>query len=327
MSLADDAFAADKDGWAHLLPAGTFSGRDGRGPYTLDANAIVRAFAELGMTLAVDYEHQTQAAPENGQPAPAAGWIVALEAREDGLYGYIEWTARAAAMIRAREYRYLSPVFEYEPRTGRVAAIIGAGLTNQPNLHLTALNRAQSSQAKGTTMNEELLERLRFLFNLPTLADEAAIAAEVEKLQARLAAPAAAAMKKSLNLAADAGLPQTLDAVCAFDFKKPPELDLAKFVPRAEYDRVAGELASERERALNALVDGAIRAALEAHKICPANEMSMRAFCRKDPEEFARFIATAPVILGDAPASAAHGKTHPPVHPLLADAERRAARQ
>ena len=30
--------------WVHLIPAGTFSGRDGRGPYTLDAQAVHDAY-------------------------------------------------------------------------------------------------------------------------------------------------------------------------------------------------------------------------------------------------------------------------------------------
>ncbi|MDP2832166.1 MAG: phage protease [Pseudomonadota bacterium] len=131
----------EKTGWVHLVPAGTFTGRDGRGPYRLDTAAILQTFATWGMDLPVDYEHQSVTAGTNGQPAPAAGWIKQLDAREGGLWGRVEWTERALAMIRAKEYRYLSPVFRYQP-DGCIMAILGAGLTNQPNLHLTALHRA-----------------------------------------------------------------------------------------------------------------------------------------------------------------------------------------
>ena len=126
--------------WVELIPAGEFSGRDGRGPYTLDPAAVQSAFADWGMPLAIDYEHQAFNAAENGQPAPAAGWINALDVRAGALWGQVEWTERAAGHVTAREYRFLSPVFDHD-KQGRVLRLLGAGLTNNPNLYLTALNR------------------------------------------------------------------------------------------------------------------------------------------------------------------------------------------
>ena len=87
--------------WIHILPAGRFSGRDGRGPYALeDAQAVIAASLSQAMPrgIPMDYEHQTENAPQNGQPAPASGWIVAMESREDGIWAHVEWTERAAAM-------------------------------------------------------------------------------------------------------------------------------------------------------------------------------------------------------------------------------------
>ena len=98
-----------------------------------DAGAVVNATrAAAGNTdLVIDFEHQTQHAKENGRPAPAAGWIRGLQAR-------VEWTARAAAMLKAREYRYLSPVF-FHTRNGIVTRMEGAALTNYPALAMPAL--------------------------------------------------------------------------------------------------------------------------------------------------------------------------------------------
>lgn len=126
-----------------LLPAGTFRAADGSGRPTdapswrLDADIagvlIARHNARASRRV-VDYEHQTLHAAQNGQPAPAAGWITALSYREsDGLYAEIEWSEKAAAMIAAGEYRYLSPVFHYDS-TGQVLDILMAGLTNNPGL-------------------------------------------------------------------------------------------------------------------------------------------------------------------------------------------------
>lgn len=88
----------------------------------------------------IDYEHQTLTTYENGKPAPAAGWITALYEGEDGcLMGSVEWTEAASAAIKAREYRYLSPVLVYngfDPTTGnRVPCYLhSAALTNTPFL-------------------------------------------------------------------------------------------------------------------------------------------------------------------------------------------------
>jgi phage I-like protein len=123
-----------------LLPAGTFSGRDGRGPYRLDVQSVLSEFSKWGMPLAIDFEHQAIHAPENGNPAPAAGWISQLESKPDGIWGRVEWTAKSTAMITAKEYRYLSPVFDHT-NDGTVARLTGAGLTNNPNLYLTAISR------------------------------------------------------------------------------------------------------------------------------------------------------------------------------------------
>ncbi|MCL8054463.1 phage protease, partial [Pseudomonas aeruginosa] len=48
----------------------------------------------------LDYEHQTLKKEQNGQPAPAAGRFLDFEWREgSGLWGRVEYTARAAKLI------------------------------------------------------------------------------------------------------------------------------------------------------------------------------------------------------------------------------------
>lgn len=68
--------------WVQLVAAGLV--RSSKGDFLADAQALretVAAFEALGRDMVVDYEHQTL----SGSEAPAAGWIKALEAREDGL--------------------------------------------------------------------------------------------------------------------------------------------------------------------------------------------------------------------------------------------------
>jgi phage I-like protein len=165
------------DQWVHLLPAGTFSGRDGRGPYQLaDATAVMNASREHSgrAHMAIDYDHQIDYAGKNGAPAPAAGWIKALQARADGIWGLVEWTERAAAHLAKREYRYLSPVFNHTGG-GNVTRLLRAALTNNPNLdQLTALASMENTMDKTS--------ELRRLLALPDDADMAAIVSKVSDL-------------------------------------------------------------------------------------------------------------------------------------------------
>lgn len=126
-----------------LIPAGLFRARDGR-PAGLsgwiltakNAAAIIEVAAKMADDFVIDYEHQSVQASINGQPAPAAGWFKRLEWREgQGLFAVdVRWTARASAMIVAREYRYISPVFGFDAKTGEVQNLFSAAITNNPAL-------------------------------------------------------------------------------------------------------------------------------------------------------------------------------------------------
>lgn len=131
--------------WVHLLTHGEMSARDGRRFVLADAAAVVeRTLARAGKAhLPIDYEHQTDLAAENGRPAPAAGWISQLSVRADGIWALVDWTAKARAMLAAREYRYISPTFMADKDTGTVRVILRAALTNNPALELTALASAR----------------------------------------------------------------------------------------------------------------------------------------------------------------------------------------
>jgi len=128
--------------WVHLIPSGTFVGRDGRGPHKLNnATAVMDMSRRLAgkRLIPVDYDHAIDNGTPNGTAAPAAGWVKGLQARNDGIWGLVEWTPRAKQQIDQHEYRYISPVFNHA-RDGTVTAILRASLTNNPNLdQLTAL--------------------------------------------------------------------------------------------------------------------------------------------------------------------------------------------
>jgi phage I-like protein len=130
-----------------LFPEGQFAASDGRPgniqgcqtkTWFMDATIAPDIIADVDARQArpvVDYEHQSIRSRENGQPAPAAGWIQALAYFPgQGLFAKATWTDRARACITSGEYRYFSPFFEFDDKNGAVRRFINAALTNTPAL-------------------------------------------------------------------------------------------------------------------------------------------------------------------------------------------------
>ena len=180
---------SERKSWVQLFPAaGEITARDGRKWRLSNPEAVIAATRALHgkKPVAVDYDHQLIHAATNGQPAPAAGWITDLEARKDGIWGLIEWTAKAAAHLAAREYRYISPYFYSYRETGEISRIVNAGLTNDPALEMTALANTQRENMK------EIEGELRSLLNLAADAPGDAILEAVRGLSSTASAAASA---------------------------------------------------------------------------------------------------------------------------------------
>lgn len=285
--------------WVHLIPAGTFSGRDGRGPYLLDAPAVLAAFNKYGADLPIDFDHQTLDAAAKSGPVPAAGWVKAVEARADGIWARVAWTAQAAELLAAKAYRYLSPVFRFDKRTGRVTALAGAGLVHTPNLTLTA------AATQGDPM-PVLMERLVAMLNLPVAATPEDVTAELQKIITQLGSATADAAAAQAQLASHASSLA------------------AEYVPLAVHQPVAEQLAALQAQALDAQALSAVDAAQAAGKLPPAMREWALAYCKADAAGFAAFCAKAPVIVGNPVANNA-GKTGLDAHGLT-DTDLQAAR-
>lgn len=218
--------------WVHLTPAGTFSGVDGRGPFTLqDAAAVITASMAAGK-LPIDENHSTDKAAPEGRPAPARGWIVEMQARHDGLWGRVDWTATGKRLVEEHEYRGISPVFVSETAGGKVVRILRAALTNDPNLTLTTLH------SRTPDMD---LASLRKALALKDDATEAAILTAVTSHAAIVAAHTALLAAAGLKAdAAPADLVAQVTAHAADAGKlaaiathfKAAGLDLAKLTPK-----------------------------------------------------------------------------------------------
>lgn len=291
------AAQGDAPSWIHILPAGTFEGRDGRGPYSLgDAQAVVAATAAYlsGADMVVDYEHQTLSAIQHSGPVPAAGWVQELEAREDGIWGRVAWTATAAAALVAKEYRYFSPVFDYNTRTGEVVRLKLGALTNVPNLHLQA-----AASRQGDPM-DELLERLCYMLNLPLTTTKEEMATQLDKLKAMLTtsetvAAAAAELGKALGLGPEAAAGTVLQAAQA-RLTQPP--DPTQWVPRPQFDTISRTLTELQGVTKKAEVEKVVTAAMTAGKVPPAQKDWATDYASRDLDGFKKFLEGAPVITG-----------------------------
>jgi phage I-like protein len=165
--------------WVHLLPGGMIQGRDGR-RFVLDDPSGVIAASSDGADLPIDYEHQADDPKARLAPGgiKAAGWIKRLELRADGIWGLVEWTETARNMIEAREYRYLSPVFNHF-EDGKIIKLLGAGLVHRPNLALKALSSQQGAMTERAT-----LARIALALGLSEAADVGTILTAVNSLKA-----------------------------------------------------------------------------------------------------------------------------------------------
>ncbi|MDE2904496.1 MAG: hypothetical protein OXQ28_00260 [Acidobacteriota bacterium] len=322
-----------------LLPAGDIPTRphDPRAPWrNPDADAVVAATRELGLEIAVDYEHQTQRAEQNGQPAPAAGWIKRVFARGGAVWGEVEWTDRAKAMIGAKEYRFISPTFIFDKATRTVARIVGAALTNDPAFYMRAIAHTQPHDDEEIEMD---LEKLRRALGLAATATEAEITAAATAAAAAqtalgtiaeslglakdsagdaLAAAVAGMAKGRKAIAKAAGLAEDAsaeDVEAAVKTAKASagaggDPDPAAFVPRAEFDRVNERLTTLETDGAAASATAAVDQAIKDGKVTPASRDWALGYAAKDPEGFAAFVKDAPKILSSgrvAPAASPGG--------------------
>lgn len=291
--LGADAAAAPAEGesgrWIMLLPAGSFSGRDGRGPYTVDGiegmRRVIDATAQrAGSTEPViDYDHQSQfaAVPGVGGQAPAAGWIKQFEARPDGLYGLVKWNGRAARSIRAGEYRYISPVYQHD-KTGKVLRLISAGLTNSPNLDLAAV--AASTQPN---QQEPDMKNIAAALGLPEDADEKAILTAINK-----------ALTSTASIAAAAGLASTAkpeEIVTAINSAR-TGVDPTKFVPIEQVKALQTAVQTLQDKMAGDDADTAVNSAIKDGKLAPALKSWGLEYHKKDPAGFQAFIGSSPVL-------------------------------
>jgi len=286
-----------------LMPSGDINADDGRKFKNANTADVVKASAAK-IDLVIDYEHQTDYAKQNGQPAPAAGWIKELAARADGIWGRVEWTDKAKAYLAAKEFRYLSPTFLHD-KAGNVQRILRAALLNSPAIHeLPAL--AKSQQTGTDPMDVEQYLALCQALGLAegTAVDAVIKTAKAAQTVATEAADTTAALCSSLDLDQNASVEDVTAAVTslkatatatAIDNGGTP--DPAQFVSMAAFQEQSGALKTLQDTIAAATANDVVEKAMAAGKVTPANRDWALALARTDPGSFDDFVKNAPVII------------------------------
>ncbi|MEN4243883.1 phage protease [Serratia marcescens] len=285
-----------------LFPAGAFRAMDGRPDdiphWYIDAalaQVLIDVAAQRNTPYCFDYEHQTLHSKTNGKPNPAAGWFSRLEWVEGkGLFAVdVEWTEAARAMIEAKEYRFISPLFNYDAQ-GNVKHFINAALTNTPALDdMEALLAAASQQLTGENTVDELLEQLRWMLNLPLSSTEDDIKIELQKLIDRLSdnQGTAAASVNLLEL-----LTQKDERIAALSAQAPSVPDPAKFVPVSVLTAVQQQLADLSQKVTGGEVNGLIQAALSDGRLLPDMQEWAKSLGNKDIDSLKSYLDKAPKV-------------------------------
>lgn len=160
--------------WVQVAPTGAWHGHpDGEFQLTDEyfASAIERFNAE-STPPACDYDHASIS--PSGEGTPASGWIQDIAVRDGWLCALIEFTDKAAQMIRAGEYRFCSGVFVFDSpdkKSGKPIAcrLHSVALTNTPFIDgqkpivLSATHVARVALSNGARMKikrDALLELL-----------------------------------------------------------------------------------------------------------------------------------------------------------------------
>lgn len=248
--------------WIRILTVGAWKGHP-YGEFEVrpeDIASVVETWRAGGRDVVIDYHHQSLFTQYTEVKAKAAGWIRELEARADGaeLWARCDWTQTADNEIRGGEYRYVSPVLEFD------APDKVSGRAVPCRLHSLALTNTPFFDQLGAVAAEEPMK----MFNA-------------------MAIGLLVCQSLSLDPASEEARPK----VEAYLAERPG------LVPAAEVDRLQALLNAERATAKAAEQDALLTAAREGGQIVPAQEEWLRELATRDPAAARAWLAKAPRVV------------------------------
>jgi len=272
---------------------------------------VWRAVKKLGRDIPVDYGHESFASPR----AEAAGWLVhsSLRKTPKGLYGSVRWTKQAQERLRARKFRYLSPVLLFNPERSKngqlhIERLVSMGLTNHPNIpDMEPLFNQINTEEK----MDELIRKLKQAQELPPeTSDAEALDGALQKLENF------ALLQNSLaNFGAAMGLDKETppDEILA-TAEKLKNGALPEWMPTQErWQALNEELAAMKQKEVSDMVQNAVASGV----LLPAQREWALSYAGSDPEGFKAFLANSKpaVAMGELVAKQ-QGAPALPVDPL-----------
>jgi hypothetical protein len=332
--FAEDVLSETARRTVRISPAGTVKSR--KGTYLMDreaALAIIADFEQHGTPIPIDWDHQSLGGPyaaPDGR-APAAGWIHRLSFTEgEGLFGEVEWNAKAVADIRGGAYRYLSPVVRLDSETRRAFRLHSVALVNLPAIPkqdaLAASDRINPdtetismADEPETTNETEQEDGRRAVQLVKQIADAMGIAARTPTaaLQAILAKVLAMKSAGSDAAGSDAAVAASVRELLSL----PPDAGKNEVVlaMKSAGSDAAGELAAMKEAEAERLATERVQKHVMANRVNPHDKAqygAALALARENPDRFED-------IMGSLPPYVPPGRTEPPTHrqTLVAKAE------
>jgi len=154
-----------------------------QGEFVFDAQAalsVIAAARKHGVDVMIDLEHLSLD-PSARNYDPDARGSGRLELRDGALWlTDIRWTEDGAARIRGKRQRYVSPAFEVDPKTRRVARVVNVAITSLPATDYAMPLVAASQYGDTKPMPKEMRKLLG-------LADDATDEEMMKTLTAKLA--------------------------------------------------------------------------------------------------------------------------------------------
>jgi phage I-like protein len=219
-------FRLPDDGWYHIAPFGEFPHSGACVIQVIDQEACVAMAARFAADaktpnfpgLLVDFDHFSL---DGEKRSEAAGWILGLENRENGLWAQIRWSDLGEEAVKGGRYRFLSPVWARsdcvdlgaDPMSGldrvRPVRILNAAVTNDPNLKgmVPLSNSGQRAvvdfqplgRSANTKENEYMKAVIEKLVNHLGLAADATEAVILEKMGGLISATVVTELQNSLT--------------------------------------------------------------------------------------------------------------------------------
>jgi phage I-like protein len=283
----------------------------------VSAELVMQKYAERGVPMMMDYEHQSRHEPPIEAPASAKQAVPQVRDGELWLTDIL-WTDRARQYLEAGEYRLFSPAFGYDELddgTMRVTMLINVALTNDPALH-----NIEPLVAAASAKEDDMDELAKALADLKASNERCtALQAQLTALDAKLSAALKAKKDDEPDeddMRATTALRAEVRLITGKDDHREAIGVLRSIKLKADSgDQAVAQLnqiqTDTRESEFVATLSGAI----EAGKIPPAQRAFWEASGKKDGKAtveglamLKNFVATAPVLAAGSPSRQQTGK-------------------